>query len=314
MEIDSIFNDWLLATVRMAAPLMFLGIGGVFTERTGIFNIGIEGMMLVGAMAAIAGDLATGNVIIATLCAMAAGGILAVIHAYLTVTRRANQIVSGAAINLLALGLTNFLYQPLYEGYNYRPRVPLYPQLAPEAWHDIPILGPIIFAQPVIIWMAFILPLIATWALYRTSWGLNIRAVGDHPHAVATAGVSVNRLKWTGVLISGIFSGLGGSALVLADLGLFGPNLTAGRGFIALAALAVGSWNPTKVSAACLLFGAAEALQLRAQTWSQTYGINIPYQFLVMAPYLLTIAALAGLVGRTKAPKTVGKPYDPQTI
>jgi len=314
MEIDSILNDWLLATVRMAAPLMLLGVGGVFTERTGIFNIGMEGMMLVGAMAAIAGNLATGSVLIATLCAMAAGGLLAVIHAYLSVTRRANQIVSGAAINLLALGLTNFLYKPLYEGFNYRPRVPLYPKLAPEAWHDIPILGPIIFAQPVIVWIAFILPVIATWALYRTSWGLNIRAVGDHPHAVATAGVSVNRLKWTGVLISGIFSGLGGSALVLADLGLFGPNLTAGRGFVALAALAVGSWIPTRVAGACLLFGAAEALQLRAQTWSQTLGINIPYQFLVMVPYLLTIAALAGLVGKTKAPKTVGKPYDPQTI
>jgi len=239
---------------------------------------------------------------------------LGVVHAYLTVTRRANQIVSGAAINLLALGLTNVLYGPLYEGFKYRPRVPLYPKLAPEALHDIPILGPLFFAQPVIVWIAFALPLIATWVLYRTSWGLNIRAVGDHPHAVDTAGVSVLRLKYTGVIISGLCAGLGGSALVLAELGLFGPNLTAGRGFIALAALAVGSWNPSWVAVACLFFGAAEALQLRAQTWSQTYGINIPYQFLVMLPYLLTIAALAGIVGRTNAPKTIGKPYDPETI
>jgi len=311
MEISSIANDWLLATVRMAAPLMLLGIGGVFTERTGVFNIGMEGMMLVGAMAAIAGDLFADSVWIGTLAGMLAGGTLALVHAYLTVTRRANQIVSGAAINLLAIGLTNVLYGPLYDGFKYRPRVELFPRLAPEAWYDIPILGPVIFAQPVIVWIAFVLPILATWILYRTGWGLNVRAVGDHPHAVAMAGVSVSRLKYTGVILSGVFSGLGGAALVLAELGLFGPNLTAGRGFIALAALAVGSWNPAKVSIACLFFGAGDALQLRAQTWSQTYGVDIPYQFLVMVPYLLTIVALAGLVGKTKAPKTVGKPYDP---
>jgi len=314
MEIGSIFNDWLLASVRMATPIMLVGIGGVFTERTGIFNIGIEGMMLAGAMAAVAGDLVAGSVWVGTLCAMVVGGLFGVVHAYLTVTRRANQIVSGAAINLFALGLTNLLYGPLYEGFKYRPRVPLYPKLAPPALQELPILGPVFFDQPVIVWIALVLALIATWVLYRTSWGLNIRAVGDHPHAVATAGVSVIRLKYVGVILSGVFAGLGGSALVLAELGMFGPNLTAGRGFIALATLAVGNWNPTRVAAASLFFGAADALQLRAQTWSQTYGVNIPYQFLVMAPYLLTIVALAGLVGRTNAPKTVGKPYDPETI
>lgn len=314
MEIGSIFNDWLLASVRMATPIMLVGIGGVFTERTGIFNIGVEGMMLAGAMAAVAGDLVAGSVWVGTLCAMVVGGLFGVVHAYLTVTRRANQIVSGAAINLFALGLTNLLYGPLYEGFKYRPRVPLYPKLAPPALQELPILGPVFFAQPVIVWIALVLALIATWVLYRTSWGLNIRAVGDHPHAVATAGVSVIRLKYVGVILSGVFAGLGGSALVLAELGMFGPNLTAGRGFIALATLAVGNWDPTRVAAASLFFGAVDALQLRAQTWSQTSGVNIPYQFLVMAPYLLTIVAMAGLVGRTNPPKTVGKPYDPETI
>jgi simple sugar transport system permease protein len=312
MDISSVFNDWLLASVRMAAPLILLGVGGVFTERSGVFNIGMEGMMLVGAMAAVAGDLATGSVWVGTICAMVAGGLLSVVHAYLTVTRRANQIVSGATINLFALGITNLLFGPLYEGYKYRPRAPLYPKLAPPAWQEIPILGPVFLAQPVIVWIAFALPLIATWVLYRTSWGLNLRAVGDNPHAVATAGVSVFRLKYTGVILSGVLAGLAGSALVLAELGIFGPNLTAGRGFIALAALAVGNWHPTRVAGACLFFGAAEALQLRAQTWSQVIGVNIPHQFLVMLPYLLTIAALAGLVGKTVAPKTAGKPYEPE--
>lgn len=310
----AVIVGWLAASVRIATPLMIAGVGGVFTERVGIFNIAIEGMMLVGAMAAIAGSLATGNIWVATLFAMVVGGLMALIHAYLTVTRRANQIVSGATLNLFALGLTNLLYGPLYEGFKYRPRVPLYPKLAPPMLQELPIIGEIIIDQPVIIWIAFVLPLIAAWVLYRTSWGLDIRATGDHPQAVATAGVSVIRLKYIGVILSGLFAGLGGAALVLADLGLFGPNLTAGRGFIVLAALAVGSWNPIKVAAFCLLFGAADALQLRAQTWTQTTGIIIPYQFLVMIPYLLTIAALAGLVGRTRAPKTVGKPYDPESI
>jgi simple sugar transport system permease protein len=306
----TVLNDWLAATVRLAAPLMIVGAGGVFTERTGVFNIGMEGMMLTGAMAAIWASLATGNLLVATLLAMLAGGLLALVHAYLTVTRRADQIVSGAAINLFALGITNLFNSSLYEGFEYRPRVELYPVIAPESIQHIPVIGPIILSQPVIVWVAFILPFLGAWLLYRTSWGLNIRAVGDHPHAVATAGLNVLRLKYAGVLISGVFAGLGGAALALADLGLFAPNMTAGRGFAVLAALVVGKWNPIYVAAACLLFGAADAFQLRAQT----LGLAIPYQVFVMLPYLLTIAALAGFVGRTVGPKTVGKAYDPETI
>ena len=306
----SSINDWLAASIRLAAPLMLAGAGGLFTERVGIFNIGIEGAMLLGAMAAIWVSLVTGNIILATLFAMLIGGLVMFLHAYLTVTRRADQIVSGAAINLFALGITNLLNAPLYAGYEYRPRVEAFPIIAPEALQEIPIIGPILFAQPVIVWAAFILPFILTWVLYRTSWGLNIRAVGDHPHAVATAGISVIRLKYAGVIMSGLFAGLGGAALSLADLGLFAPNMTAGRGFAVLAAFVVGKWNPILVAGAAIMFGAAQAFQLRGQT----LGLAIPYQIFVMLPYLLTIAALAGLVGRTVAPKTVGKKYDPETI
>jgi simple sugar transport system permease protein len=289
---------------------MIAGAGGLFTERVGIFNIGIEGAMLISAMAAIWGSLITENIILATLIAILAGGLVSLLHAFLTITRRADQIVTGAAINLFALGLTNLLNTPLYAGYEYRPRVELFPILAPEALQEIPFIGPIFFAQPVIVWIAFIIPLILAWVLYRTSWGLNIRAVGDHPHAVATAGISVIRLKYAGVLMSGLFAGFGGAALALADIGLFAPNMTAGRGFAVLAAFVVGRWNPILVAAACIMFGGAQAFQLRAQT----LDLAVPYQIFVMAPYLLTIAALAGLVGRTVAPKTVGKTYDPETI
>lgn len=309
MDLNSI-NEWLAAAIRMSAPLMLVGVGGVFTERTGIFNIGMEGMMLIGCMAAVYFSLVTGNIWIATLAAMVVGGLVALVHAFLTVTRRADQIVSGAAINLFALGITNLLNTPLYAGFEYRPRVTMYPVVAPEALQKLPVLGPILFAQPVIVYFAFLLPLVAAWVLYRTTWGLNIRAVGDHPHAVATAGLSVNGLKYVGVIISGVGAGLGGAALALADLGLFAPGMTAGRGFAVLAALVVGKWNPILVAAACILFGAADALQLRAQA----VQLAIPYQYFVMLPYLLTIAALAGLVGRTVAPKTVGKPYDPESL
>jgi simple sugar transport system permease protein len=289
---------------------MLAGAGGLFTERVGIFNIGIEGAMLIGAMAAIWGSLVTGNIILATLFAMLIGGLVALLHAYLTITRRADQIVSGAAINLFALGITNLLNAPLYAGFEYRPRVEAFPIIAPEALQEIPFIGPILFAQPVIVWVAFAIPLVLAWVLYRTSWGLNIRAVGDHPHAVATAGISVVRLKYAGVIMSGLFAGLGGAALSLADIGLFAPNMTAGRGFAVLAAFVVGKWNPILVAGAAIMFGAAQAFQLRGQT----LGLAIPYQLFVMLPYLLTIAALAGLVGRTVAPKTVGKKYDPETI
>jgi len=300
-------SSWLQASVRLAASLMLTSVGAVYTERVGVVNIGMEGMMLAGALASVAASFFTGNVVIAAICAMTAGGLLAVVHAYLTVSRRASQLVVGAAINFFALGATNFGYARLFP--TERARVAMFPVLSPPEWHGVPFFGPVIFAQPVIVWIALILPLVSAWVLYRTSWGLNIRAVGEHPHAVASAGLSVFRLKYVGVILSGIFSGLGGCALTLAELGYFAPNMTGGRAFVVLAANIVGKWNPIVVAAVCMLFGAADALQLRFQT----FGAVIPYQFPVMVPYLLTIAALAGFVGRTVAPKTLGVPYDPES-
>ena len=306
MDTNSIIN-WLQASLRLAAPLMLVSVGAVYTERVGIVNIGMEGMMLAGALASVAASFLTGNVYIAAILATTVGGLLAVLHAYLTVSRRASQLISGLSINLLALGLTNFGYARLFRAERFRAAT--FPILSPAEWHDVPFFGPVIFAQPVSVWVAFILPLVSVWALYRTSWGLNIRATGEHPHAVASAGLSVYWYKYTGVILSGVFAGLGGCALALTGLGYFAPNMTTGRAFVVLAALVVGKWNPIAVAATCLLFGAADALQLRLQT----FGAAIPYQFLLMAPYLLTIAALAGLVGRTVAPKTLGVPYDPES-
>jgi ABC-type uncharacterized transport system permease subunit len=301
----NILVDVLAATVRLAAPLVLVGVGGVYNERSGVVNLGLEGMMLVGALVAIAVTGFTDNLFLATISAILAGGGLSLVLAYLAVSRRANHIVSGLAINILALGLTNLLAARFWSGE--RERVACYPVLSPPALQELPVVGPVLFQQPVIVWVAFVLPVVAWWVLYRTSWGLRIRAVGEHSQAVATAGLSVFRLRYIGVIISGICAGLGGSALALADCGYFVPNMTAGRGFIAQAALIVGKWNPLWVAAACLLFGAGDAAQLRAQT----FGSAIPYQILVMMPYLLTIATMAGVVGRTAAPKELGKPYNP---
>lgn len=303
-DLFSQLDPFLQASIRMAVPLILAGIGTLYTERTGVLNIGVEGSMLVGTFAGVAGAVVSGNIFFAALCAMLAGGMLSLIFAYLAVSRRGDQLVAGFGVNLLALGLT-LTFLP-YLNAN-RTRAVLFPVIDTGILKEIPILGPMVFNQSIAVWLAFILTPVSAWILYKTSWGLNLRAVGENPKAVATAGLSVIRLRYIGVLLGGLFAGLGGAALALNDLGFFVPNMTLSRGFIVLAALVVGKWNPFSFAGVCLLFGAADALQLRAQT----FGSVIPYQFYLMLPYLLTIAALAGLVGKTKAPKEYAKPYDP---
>lgn len=308
MSDDQIIS-WLVAILRWGGPLILVSVGEVFAERSGVINVGIEGIMLCGALAGIAISYFTGNVLIATIGTMLLGGLLGMVFAYLTVTRRTNQVVTGLMVNLAALGGTNLLFALISQTRSVR--VASFPLLFPESFGNIPIIGPVLFQQPVITWIALILPFIASWVLYRTDWGLNVRAVGDNPKAAATAGLSVRRLKYQAVILSGIFAALGGCALTLGEVGYFASGgMTAGRGFVVLAAVVVGGWDPLRIALACLVFGAADAAQLRMQTT----GSTIPYQFLQMLPYLLTLAALAGLVGRTRPPKTWGAPYDPADV
>ncbi len=301
--------DWLQAALRWGAPLILVSIGEVYAERTGVINVGIEGIMLIGALAGIAVSFYTENVLLAVIATAILGAILGAAVAFMTVTRRTNQVVTGLMFNLAALGGTNLLFALLSESRHVR--VARFPVLFPESFFDIPVLGPVFFRQPVSTWIALILPFVAAWVLYRTGWGLNVRAVGDNPQAAATAGLPVIRLKYQAVILSGIFAALGGCVLTLGEVGFFASGgMTAGRGFVVLAAVVVGGWDPVRTALACLAFGAADAAQLRMQT----AGSEIPYQFLQMLPYLITIAALAGLVGRTRAPKTWGSPYDPKDI
>ena len=308
MDMDFIVS-WLQSGVRLAAPLILVSIGSVYAERSGVLYVGMEGSMLAGAFTSVAVTLFTGNLFLAAIAAMVAGGLLALVHAYVTVSRRAGQIASGIGIGMLALGATNFAFARLFPAQ--RLRVATYPVLSPPGLRSVPFLGPVIFAQSIIVWIALVLPLVSAWFLYRTSWGLNIRAVGEDPHAAASDGLSVIRLKYVAVILGGVFPGLAGSALTLAELGYFAPNITGGLAWIVLAANNVGKWNPIMVAAACLVFGLTDALQLRFQA----LGSAIPYQFPLMAPYLLTLIVLFGLTGRAAAgPKTLGLPYDPEAV
>jgi ABC-type uncharacterized transport system permease subunit len=308
MSADQIIS-WLQARLRWGGPLILVSVGEVFAERSGVINVGIEGVMLFGALAGVAISYFTGNVVLAAIGTMVLGFVFGTAFAYLTVTRRTNQVVTGLMVNLAALGGTNLLFALLSETRSVR--VATFPLLFPASLGEIPIIGPVLFQQPVIIWIALILPFIASWVLYRTDWGLNVRAVGDNPQAAATAGLPVLRLKYQAVILSGVFAALGGCALTLSEVGYFASGgMTAGRGFVVLAAVVVGGWDPLRIALACLVFGAADAAQLRLQATNS----SIPYQFLQMLPYLLTLAALAGLVGRTKPPKTWGAPYDPADV
>jgi simple sugar transport system permease protein len=261
-------------------------------------------MMLTGAFVAVTGSYYTDNILIAAVTAMLAGGLLSMVHAYVTITRGANQIISGAAINLLALGLTNFLYRALLGGAS-RKRVVGFPEWKIPGFGEIPIIGPLLFDHSVIVYVAYIAPAVFAWVLFRTTWGLDVRAVGEYPVAADTAGVSVAKVRYLSVFLSGMMAGLGGAALALGAVRYFTPGMTAGRGFIVLGAIIFGKWNPILVALACLFFGAADAFQLRAQT----FGFEIPHQFLLMLPYLLTIAAMVGFIGRTRPPQSLGIPY-----
>ena len=305
----SIIIDWLQAALRYAAPLLVVSIGEVYAERSGVINMGIEGIMLFGALAGVAAGFYLNSLVLAVLITIVIGAVLGLAVAYLTVSRRTNQVVTGLMINMVSLGATDTIFSMMSE--TRQSRVATFPVIFPEAMQKIPVLGPLLFAQPVSTWIALILPFIASYVLYRTRWGLNVRAVGDNPKAAATAGLSVIKLKYQTVILSGIFAALGGCVLTLAEVGYFSAGgMAAGRGFIVMAACVVGGWDPVRTAMICLAFGAADAAQLRLQTVSAV----VPYQFLQMLPYAVTIVALTIMVKHSRVPKTWGAAYDPRDV
>ncbi len=297
----------LNTTLRLATPLIFAALGGVFTERSGVFNIALEGIMLIGAFTAMAFSYLFGNPWIGVLAAMGAGMLIAAIHAVISIEFKANQVVSGTAINILAVGLTGFLLGTMFEHAGQSPSVNKVAVLPIPGIKEIPVLGEIIANHIPFVYLALLLVAVSYWVLWKTPFGLRIRAVGEHPAAADSVGINVKKTRYIAVILSGLLAGLGGASLSVGLLGIFVKEMTAGRGFIALAAMIFGKYTPQGALLAALLFGFADSLQMLAQT----IGIDfIPRQFLIMFPYVLTILALAGVIGSATPPAAGGEPYD----
>ncbi|MEP0751687.1 ABC transporter permease [Trichocoleus sp. Lan] len=308
MDTLNFFTDYLIASLRLSVPLAFAALGGLFSERSGVLNIGLEGMLLSGAFASAAGAFFTGNVWLGMLLAIVVGGLVGLLHAYLCVTLRVDQLVSGLAINLTAAGLTSFWSRVLFNS-GQAQQLPGIQISGILGLQNIPVIGNLLFNQDPLIYLLFLLVPLSTYLLFRTSLGLSLRAVGEYPRAADTAGVSVTKVRYIAVTLSGCLAGLGGAYLTLVHVRFFVEDMSAGRGFIALAALIFGRWHPVSTALACLLFGATEALQLRIQA----FNLNIPYQFLVMLPYVIALLALVGLAGKSTPPAALGIPYIPES-
>jgi len=290
----------LASTIRQSTPILLGALCGILCERAGVVNIGIEGMMLLSAFMGFLVNVWTGNLLVAVLAGMATGALLGLLHAFMSVTLKLDQIIGGSVINILALGLTGFFYtaglttkgklQPISLGF-----------LA-----EIPLIGPVLFRNPPITFVAILLVFILQFVLFKTTWGLRTRAVGEHPRAADTLGINVFTTRYLNVIMGGAIAGLAGAFLTLEAVGSFERAMTNGRGFVALAVMIFGKWSPFGAWGAALLFGFTNALQTQIQ-FAGT--LNIPHQFIGMLPYLLTIIVLAGFVGRARPPAEVGNPY-----
>lgn len=278
--------------LRLATPLIWASLGGLFSERSGVINIALEGIMLAGAFTAASVTYYVGNPWVGLLSGIVAGMAIAAIHAVACIRFNANQVVSGMAINILMVGIPAFLGGAFFASTGSTPQIPK-EDLIPNA--------------PV--FLAFLMVLVTWYVLYRTPFGLRLRAVGEKPEAADAAGVSVKWMRYSAVLISGALAGVGGAYLSICQSSLFTRNMTSGRGFIALAALIFGKWRPVQTTLACLLFGFTEAISIQLQGVRMPSGEDIPNQFIQIIPYVLTIVVLAGFIGQSRAPRALGLPY-----
>jgi general nucleoside transport system permease protein len=293
------------ATVQRATPITFAALSGVLCERAGVVNIAIEGMLLTGAFV----SAVVGSVFgpwIGILGAAAAGGILGFVLATLAIRYRVDQIIAGFVINIFAAGITAFLSARVLTAVPQLNAPQRLPPFAIPILSDIPVLGPILFTNNIFVFGMFGLVALVHVALFHTRWGLRARSVGEHPRAADTAGIDVLRVRYVNVVLGGMVAGVGGAFLILGATGRFDRDMTAGRGFIGLAAMIFGAWTPIGAFLASLVFGFADSLQARLSV----LNVPIPSEFLLMVPYIVTILVVAGLVGRARAPAADGRPYD----
>jgi simple sugar transport system permease protein len=294
----------IAATLRYATPLVFGALGGIISERSGVINVGIEGMMLMGAFFGIFGADLLDSWFLGLLVGMAAGGVLASVHAFFSINLRADQVVSGIALNFLALGITGYIFLDHYGDQGTPDNIPRVPDNSIPGLKNVSFFGDAIGRTNTLTWVALILVVVLTVFLFRTPRGLRLRSVGEHPRAAETVGISVPRTRYLAVTMSGVFAAMGGAYLSIGFVGSFNQGMTAGRGFIALAAVIFGKWHPVGALGAALLFGFSTALAQRLPTFSPSGAVL--FQAL---PYVLTLIAVAGVIGRSRPPAAVGQPY-----
>ncbi len=297
--------EFVKAALIAAIPLLLAALGGLISELSGVLNMALEAMMLVGAFVAYTVADHSGSPWIGLLAAGLSGLALGLVHAVFTVTLRANQVVSAVALNLFAVAATALAFRVLYIHKTFRP-APGFEALHIPALSDLPYLGVALFQHNILIYLALLLIPVMWFILYRTSWGLTLRSVGEHPMAANTVGIKVNRVRYIAILLSGTLVGMSGSALVSASgINAFQENLSAGRGFIAFAAVIFGRYDPIGAFLGTILFGLGDALQIRLQA----YGVEVPYQLLLMLPYVITLLALVVFMRNARGPAASGTPF-----
>jgi simple sugar transport system permease protein len=302
------FVGMLQDTVTRSVPITLGALGGILSERSGVINISIEGMLLAAACtSAIAASLT--NLWLGTLVGALTGVGLAAVLAVMSIRYKVDQVIVGFAINFFALGVTSFIsFRVLVPNRDTMNNLmPVKPIRLP--WlSDIPFFGQILFVQTIFVYFSFVAVALATWGLYRTKWGLRTRAIGEYPKAAGTLGVDVNKLRYRNLLLAGAVTGIGGAWWPIGIVGRFDQNITGGRGFIALAAVIFGRWHPVGALSGAMVFALAEAVRLKIGN----FDTGIPSEFLIMAPYVVTLIVVAGFIGASRAPKAAGQPYDDQ--
>lgn len=291
--------------VLLAVPITLGAFSGILSERAGVVNIAIEGMMLMGAMVGALVGSVTGSMWIGLAAAIVSGLLLALVHAWLSINYKINQIISGTVINIFATGFTSFISAKFLQVYQNLNSAPIFPRWPVPLLADIPLIGPVFFNTNLFVYAMFIFMIILQVALFYTRWGLRLRSVGEHPKAADTLGINVFRTRYMAVALSGMMAGLAGGYFTLGSVGRFDEMMTAGRGFIGLAAMIFGNWNPIGAFGAGLLFGMADSIASKLSI----LGSTIPPQFMSMAPYITTMIVLAGVIGRGQAPAADGEPY-----
>ncbi|WP_068786741.1 ABC transporter permease [Paenibacillus phocaensis] len=316
MDVLTLLGQLLNSTLVFSTALIFTALGGIFSERSGVVNIGLEGLMIFGAFAAGVGTyyaqeagMGAFSPWVGVIAAMVMGAIGALIHAVATITFKADQTISGIVINFLAAGLTVYIVKLLFEGAAETPLITVFHKVPIPVLRDIPIIGEGFFNSYPTTYLALILVVVIYFVLFKTPFGLRLRSVGEHPSAADTLGVNVTKMRYIGVLLSGVLGGIGGATITLTTTSTFAHNTISGQGFIAIAAMIFGKWNPLGAFGAAVFFGFSQAIRNYVQLfeWSR----SIPQEFIFMIPYVLTIIVLVGAVGRSSAPAALGTPYDP---